>query len=83
VNHAGIRVDPADWRALIARDDVVLIGNCNSFEYRVGHFKCAHNPGSTAGFKVGVPSSDWTGPISYSAYYDTIFNTYAFCRTDR
>jgi UPF0176 protein len=45
VNHVGIRVDPADWRALIARDDVVLIDNRNSFEYRVGHFKGAHNPG--------------------------------------
>ena len=45
VNHVGIRVDPADWRALIARDDVVLIDNRNSFEYRLGHFKGAHDPG--------------------------------------
>ena len=45
VNHTGIRLDPAAWRELIARDDVVLIDNRNSFEFRLGHFKRALNPG--------------------------------------
>jgi UPF0176 protein len=45
VNHTGIRVDPAAWRELLACDDVVLIDNRNSFEYRLGHFKGALNPG--------------------------------------
>jgi UPF0176 protein len=44
-NHTGIRVDAAAWRELIAQDDVVLIDNRNSFEYRLGHFKQAINPG--------------------------------------
>jgi UPF0176 protein len=44
-NHTGIRVDPAAWRELIAQDDVVVIDNRNSFEYRLGHFKHAINPG--------------------------------------
>ena len=38
----------------------------------------ASSTSSRASFSLGVPSSEWTGPISYAAYYDTIFNTYAF-----
>lgn len=41
---AGIDVSPADWRRLIAADDVVLIDNRNSFEYRLGRFKAAIDP---------------------------------------
>ena len=41
----GINVSPKDWRELIARDDVVLLDNRNSFEYRVGHFVNAVDPG--------------------------------------
>ncbi|MET0333128.1 MAG: rhodanese-like domain-containing protein [Rhizobacter sp.] len=36
---------PQEWRELIARDDVVLLDNRNSFEYRLGHFKAAVDPG--------------------------------------
>jgi UPF0176 protein len=45
VNHTGIRLDPAAWREFIARDDVVLIDNRNSFEFRLGRFKNAIDPG--------------------------------------
>ena len=40
----GIDVSPADWRALIAADDVVVIDNRNSFEYRLGRFRNAIDP---------------------------------------
>ena len=40
----GIDVSPAAWRKLIAEDDVVLIDNRNSFEYRLGRFKNAIDP---------------------------------------
>src|SRR5690606_21201811 len=34
----GIDVSPRQWRELIAQDDVVVIDNRNSFEYRLGRF---------------------------------------------
>ena len=40
----GISVSPAEWRKLIADDDVVLLDNRNSFEYRLGRFKNAIDP---------------------------------------
>ncbi|MEY4580714.1 MAG: hypothetical protein RL701_5417 [Pseudomonadota bacterium] len=45
VNHTGTRLDPAAWREFIAREDVVLIDNRNSFEFRLGRFKHAIDPG--------------------------------------
>ena len=39
-----IDVNPAEWRRLLAADDVVLIDNRNSFEYRLGRFKGAIDP---------------------------------------
>jgi UPF0176 protein len=41
----GTDVAPLEWRELIKRDDVVLIDNRNAFEYTLGHFKGAINPG--------------------------------------
>lgn len=38
-------VPPAQWRDLIHRDDVVVLDNRNSFEYGVGHFEHAVDPG--------------------------------------
>ena len=38
-------VPPAQWRELIKREDVVLIDNRNSFEYEVGRFHGAVDPG--------------------------------------
>jgi UPF0176 protein len=40
----GIDVSPEEWRELIARDDVVLIDNRNSFEFNLGRFKNAIDP---------------------------------------
>jgi UPF0176 protein len=40
----GIDVSPEEWRKLIARDDVVLIDNRNSFEFNLGRFKNAIDP---------------------------------------
>ncbi len=38
------QVGPQQWRDLIAQEDVVLIDNRNSFEYRLGRFKGAIDP---------------------------------------
>ena len=38
---AASSVSPQAWRELIAQDDVVVIDNRNSFEYRLGKFKSA------------------------------------------
>jgi UPF0176 protein len=38
-------VPPREWRELIKRPDVVLIDNRNSFEWRLGHFEGAIDPG--------------------------------------
>jgi UPF0176 protein len=42
------RISPEAWRELIARDDVVVLDNRNSFEYRLGRFKNAIDPGVTS-----------------------------------
>jgi UPF0176 protein len=38
-------VSPAQWRELIGQPDVVLLDNRNSFEYRLGKFEGAIDPG--------------------------------------
>jgi UPF0176 protein len=43
--HDDSHVAPADWDALIARPDVVLLDNRNHFEFRLGHFRGAVDPG--------------------------------------
>ncbi|MES2536153.1 MAG: rhodanese-like domain-containing protein [Pseudomonadota bacterium] len=40
----GISVSPEEWRQLIAEEDVVVIDNRNSFEFRLGKFKSAVDP---------------------------------------
>jgi UPF0176 protein len=40
----GAQLTPAQWREMMARDDVVVIDNRNSFEYRLGRFKGAIDP---------------------------------------
>lgn len=40
----GINVSPQQWRELIRQDDVVLLDNRNSFEYRLGRFRNAIDP---------------------------------------
>ena len=41
---AANHVPPQQWRELIQRDDVVVLDNRNSFEYRLGHFDHAVDP---------------------------------------
>ncbi|MFN6170414.1 MAG: hypothetical protein ACK46J_10310, partial [Burkholderiales bacterium] len=41
----GTNVSPAEWRKLITEEDVVLLDNRNSFEFRLGRFKNAIDPG--------------------------------------
>jgi UPF0176 protein len=53
----GRAVKPAEWRTLLDRDDVVILDNRNSFEYDVGHFRNALDPG------IG----DY---VSFSSYFD-------------
>ncbi len=43
----GVDVSPREWRELIQQPDVVLLDNRNSFEYRLGHFEGAVDPGVT------------------------------------
>ncbi len=40
-------VSPEKWRELIQRDDVVVLDNRNSFEFQLGHFEGAIDPGVT------------------------------------
>ena len=40
----GISLGPQAWRELLAQEDVVLLDNRNSFEYRLGHFSGAIDP---------------------------------------
>lgn len=42
--HDDSHVSPAQWRELIARDDVVVLDNRNHFEWRLGRFKGALDP---------------------------------------
>ena len=42
--HDASHLSPAAWRALLARDDLVLLDNRNHFEYRLGHFRGATDP---------------------------------------
>lgn len=45
ISKTGIDVSPQEWRELIAQDDVVVIDNRNSFEFKLGKFKNAIDPG--------------------------------------
>jgi UPF0176 protein len=45
IGKKGTDVSPQQWRELIAQDDVVVIDNRNSFEYRLGRFRNAVDPG--------------------------------------
>jgi UPF0176 protein len=44
VGRPGVQLDPAEWRALLADPDVVVIDNRNSFEFRLGRFRAAIDP---------------------------------------
>jgi len=42
---AGAAVSPEAWRELLGQEDVVVLDNRNAFEYRLGHFRGAVDPG--------------------------------------
>ncbi len=69
------RLTPAAWRELMAQDDVVLLDNRNAFEYRLGHFKHAVDPGVT-NFRdfpkyVEAHAADWKARGQRVAMYCT------------
>jgi UPF0176 protein len=43
----GVTLSPQAWREFITQDDVVLLDNRNSFEFGLGHFQGAIDPGVT------------------------------------
>jgi UPF0176 protein len=43
--HRGVDIPPEAWRGLLERDDVIVIDNRNSFEFQLGRFKGAIDPG--------------------------------------
>src|SRR3546814_11142135 len=45
-HQAGMHLDPADWNALIADPDTVLIDTRNAYEVAVGSFEGAIDPGT-------------------------------------
>jgi UPF0176 protein len=45
INHQRNALTPPEWRELINRDDVVLLDNRNSFEFKLGRFTKAIDPG--------------------------------------
>lgn len=47
-HNAGTHVAAADWNALIAQDDVVLIDTRNAYEVGIGSFENALDPGTRA-----------------------------------
>lgn len=49
----GTYIEPANWNALIRRDDVMTIDTRNDYEYRIGRFQGAINP-DTSDFKEMV-----------------------------
>jgi len=68
-------LSPAEWREFIARDDVVLLDNRNSFEYRLGRFRNAIDP-AVANFRdfpdyVRAHADDWKAQGKRVAMYCT------------
>lgn len=43
----GVSLSPQAWREFIMQDDVVVLDNRNSFEFKLGHFQGAIDPGVT------------------------------------
>lgn len=71
----GTQRTPQEWRALMGRDDVVLLDNRNSFEYRLGRFKRAVDPG-VAHFRdfpryVQAHAAEWKAAGQEVAMYCT------------
>lgn len=72
---SGIAVSPQQWRELIASDDVVVIDNRNSFEFRLGRFNHAIDP-QVANFRdfpafIEANAPDWQAAGKRVAMYCT------------
>lgn len=46
VHNGGVYVEPEDWNDLISRDDVLIVDTRNRFEFEIGRFKGAIDPGT-------------------------------------
>jgi len=69
------RVSPEQWRELIAQHDVVVLDNRNAFEYRLGRFRNAVDPG-VANFRdfpryVQAHADEWKAAGKTVAMYCT------------
>lgn len=74
-SRTGINVSPKHWRQLIDDDDVVLLDNRNSFEFRLGRFKNAVDP-QVANFRdfpqyVQAHAAEWKAEGKRIAMYCT------------
>jgi len=72
---AGTSLQPQAWRKFIARDDVVVIDNRNSFEFRLGRFKGALDP-QVASFRdfpefIAAHAPQWLAEGKQVAMYCT------------
>jgi len=75
VGHTRLALSPAEWRVLLASDDVILIDNRNSFEYRLGRFTGAIDP-QVHNFRdfpryVQAHAADWKASGKRVAMYCT------------
>ena len=73
--HDASHLSPAAWRALLARDDVVLLDNRNHFEFRLGHFRGAVDPAvhnfRDFGAYVQAQAPAWRAAVRPVAMYCT------------
>jgi UPF0176 protein len=72
---AGVHVSPADWNALIADPDTILIDTRNDYEVAIGRFEGAIDPGTRAfgGFPdwFDAQAQDWLAQGKRIAMYCT------------
>ncbi|HEX7875337.1 MAG TPA: rhodanese-related sulfurtransferase [Sphingobium sp.] len=62
-NEAGRHLDPAEWNALIADPDTVVIDTRNAYEVAVGSFKGAVDPGTRSFRDFPVWFDDFAGRL--------------------
>jgi len=69
---AGTYVEPRDWNDLISRDDVLLIDTRNTYEFKIGRFENAIEPG-TDNFRQ---FPDWADELAHSESQPTAVAMY-------
>jgi UPF0176 protein len=75
VGRRGRQLDAAQWKALLATGDAVVIDNRNHFEYRLGHFRDAVDP-QVGNFRdlpryIEAHAADWKAQGRQVAMYCT------------